>query len=51
MEAPNGDSRFIERAKIDYKRKKGSSMIYKITEKGKTVLKYLTRAMKLIEIK
>ena len=31
--------------------KKGSSMIYKITEKGKTVLKYLTRAMKLIEIK
>ena len=31
--------------------KKGSSTIYQITDKGKNVLEYLYRAMKLIEIK
>jgi len=31
--------------------KKGSSMIFHITEKGKNVLKHLTRAISLIEIK
>jgi len=31
--------------------KKGNSMIYQTTDKGKDVLKYLTRAMGLIEIK
>ncbi|RLA82508.1 MAG: hypothetical protein DRG31_07290 [Deltaproteobacteria bacterium] len=31
--------------------KKGSSTIYRITDKGKNVLEYLGRALKLIEIK
>jgi predicted transcriptional regulator len=31
--------------------KKGGSTIYKVTEKGKNVLKYFTEAMELIEIK